>query len=166
MRRLALAAALGVLAATRLPAQVIRGTPAPRDTTRARPELRIDYLGARLHAVHVGAGVTVPAGTYARVGVVAGAGPGWGPGRGAFPSVRADVVARFLIDPYRRSRIGVSIGGGVGIRHDDGDTRGLALLVVDVEGQGTRGWIPFASGGIGGGVRVTAGLRRAASFGR
>lgn len=139
-----------------------REQPEPR---RIRPELRVDYLGARTHAVHAGAGVWVPAGTYARFGVAAGAGPGWANGE-SFTSARADATVRFLIDPFRRSRWGVSLGGGLSARHDEGDLRGLALLFADVEGPGERGWIPFAGVGAGGGVRVAIGLRRAATTGR
>lgn len=148
--------------ATRLPAQIWSGSE-PGDTTRVRPELRIDYLGASEHALHVGAGLSLPAGRYARLGFAAGVGPGWGDG--SFPSARADAVVRFLIDPFRRSRLGLSAGGGLSARYDR-DLRGVALLFAEVEGAGRRGWIPFAGVGLGGGVRLSAGVRRAATSGR
>ena len=174
MTRIGAIVALGLLLhAPVLTAQIRGPGAAPRDTSRAaprptrvRPELRLDYLGASTHAVHVGAGVSVPAGVYARVGIAAGAGPGWGAGDGAGPSGRVDLVGRFLVDPFRRARLGVSLGGGVSARYDDDDLRALALLLVDVEGPGRRGWIPFGGVGIGGGVRLTAGVRRAATTGR
>lgn len=161
---------LAVAAAILLPpcgaasAQIWNPAPPPADTTRIRPELRLDYLGASTQALHVGAGISVPAGTYARVGIAAGAGPGWG--NGTFTSARVDLTGRFLIDPFRRARWGVSLGGGIGMRYDAEGFRGVALLLADVEGPGRRGWIPFAGAGIGGGVRITAGLRRAATIGR
>lgn len=137
---------------------------AGRPARRLRPELRIDYIGARTHAVHGGVGISVPAGTYARLGAAAGVGPGWGDS--TFTSARADATVRFLIDPFRRSRWGVSFGGGLSALHDGSDLRGLALLFADVEGPGDAGWIPFAGVGVGGGVRVTLGVRRAATAGR
>ena len=161
-----LACAVVLLAMGReLPAQVWGGRAEGRDTSRLRPELRVDYLGASTQAVHVGAGLSVPAGIYARFGVAAGAGPVWDDGR-TFTSARVDLTGRFMIDPFRRSRWGVSIGGGVGVRHDDDHTRAVALLLADVEGPGRRGWIPFGAIGLGGGVRVTAGVRRATTAGR
>jgi hypothetical protein len=159
-----LAACLVALAAhpATLGAQVADG--AERPARRLRPELRVDYIGARTHVVHAGVGISVPAGTYARLGAAAGVGPGWGDG--SVTSARADATLRFLIDPFRRSRWGLSVGGGLGALHDGSDLRGLALLFADVEGPGDAGWIPFAGVGVGGGVRVTLGLRRAASAGR
>ena len=137
---------------------------AERPARRLRPELRIDYIGARTHAVQAGVGISIPAGTYARLGVAAGVGPGWGDS--TFTSARADATVRFLIDPFRRSRWGLSFGGGLSALHDGSDLRGLALLFADVEGPGDAGWIPFAGVGVGGGVRVTLGVRRAATAGR
>jgi hypothetical protein len=164
-RARAIAAALVVaigLTPRELPAQIWSGS-APRDTVRIRPELRLDYLGARAQALHAGLGVSLPAGRYARVGLAAGAGPGWGDA--ASPSARVDAVVRFLLDPFRRSRLGFSAGGGLSARYDE-DLRGVALLFAEVEGPGRRGWIPFGALGLGGGVRLSAGLRRAATAGR
>lgn len=164
VKALVLGACLVALAAhpVMLGAQVADG--AERPARRLRPELRLDYIGARTHAVHAGAGLSVPAGTYARLGAAAGVGPGWGDG--SVTSARADATVRFLIDPFRRSRWGVSFGGGLSALHEGSDVRGLALLFADVEGPGDAGWIPFAGVGVGGGVRVTLGLRRAATAGR
>lgn len=160
-----LAAALAVglaLTAGELPAQIWSGSQ-PRDTVRIRPELRLDVIAGSEPAMHAGAGVSLPAGRYARLGLAAGAGVGgWSRSR----SARADAVVRFLLDPFRRSRVGMSIGGGLSARYDDRDLRGVAMLFAEVEGRGTRGWIPFGAVGLGGGVRLSAGLRRAATFGR
>ena len=159
-----LGACLAALAghSTTLAAQVAGGAEGP--ARRMRPELRLDYIGARTHVLHAGAGISVPAGTYARLGAAAGVGPGWGDGSAT--SARADATVRFLIDPFRRSRWGLSLGGGLSALHAGSELRGFALLFADVEGPGDAGWIPFAGVGVGGGVRVTLGLRRAATAGR
>lgn len=162
LRLTAVVVAALTLTGARLPAQIWAGSQ-PRDTTYLRPELRVDYIGAREHALHVGAGLSLPAGRYARLGFAAGAGPGWGDG--SYPSARIDGVVRFLVDPFRRSRLGFSAGGGLSARYDE-HLRGVALLFAEVEGPGARGWIPFGGVGLGGGVRLSAGLRRAATTGR
>lgn len=120
--------------------------------------MRIDYLGGRTDAIHAGAGLSLRAGTYVRVGGNAGAGTG---GR-----AHADASARFMLDPARQSRIGASLGGGVSVRWQDDRARAFALLIADVELHRSRGWVPFASAGIGGGPRVALGLRRASTTGR
>lgn len=153
-----------ILAAPELRAQIWGATP-QRDTVRLRPELRLDYLDGNRHAVHGGVGMSLPAGTYVRLGGVVGGGPGWG-AFGPLASARVDLTARFLIDPFRRSRWGTSIGGGISGRYDDDRLRTFALVLVDVEGPGRTGWIPFFSGGLGGGGRLAAGVRRAATAGR
>lgn len=156
---LALAAALLVAGAAPLEAQIWAPT-VRADSSTLRPELRVDWFGGRASAVHAGAGLSVRAGNYLRVGVNAGAGP-------ALPdSVRnvahADVTVRFMLDPFGQQRFGLSLGGGVSARQERDRVRAFALLVVDGEAGRGQGWRPFIRAGVGGGVRVTAGIRRAA----
>ena len=127
-----------------------------------RPEARLDYLGGPSHAVHVGGGVSVRAGTYVRVGAGAGIAP-YDPGDAT--RAHGDLTARFLLDPFAQARAGVSLGGGVGLRLSEGRTRAFALVLLDVE-AGTRRWVPFARAGIGGGPRLAIGLRHRAARGR
>lgn len=146
---------LTVTSAARLGAQ------APPERARpstVRPELRLDYLGGRTNGVHVGAGLSVRAGNYVRAGASAGAGTG--------DRAHANVTARFMLDPFRQSRVGVSLGGGVSVRMLDEGARAFALLIADVEFGRRRGWTPFVSGGIGGGPRAAFGVRRGAATGR
>jgi len=124
------------------------------------PELRVDILGGRGTAVHGGAGVQIPAGAYVRVGVVAAAGTRWHDDATRADG-RVDVLARFLIDPFRQSRWGLSAGGGVSLRASSGDrVRPHLLLALDVEGRrSARGMSPAFQLGLGGGVRAGLGLR-------
>jgi hypothetical protein len=122
-------------------------------------ELRADVMGGRRPSVQGGVGVQIPAGSYVRVGVIAGLGAHTGsPHSGAG---RLDVAARFLLDPYRQSRWGLSAGGGVSLRADAGEKiRPKLLVLVDLEGpRSSNGFSPAFQLGLGGGVRFGVGLR-------
>lgn len=93
------------------------------------------------------AGATWPAGTYARLSAI-GAMAFADPGRDA----RGDLVARVILDPYRRSRFGFSFGGGVSLGRSS-----RLLAVAEMEGPRWRGVSPALQAGIGGGWR--AGIR-------
>jgi hypothetical protein len=123
------------------------------------PELRVDVLGRPRASAQGAFGVNIPAGPYVRVGVLAGVG-----GRLDSPSGvagRVDVLARFLLDPFRQSRWGLSAGGGVSLRADEGDrVRPNLLVALDLEGPRTRSGVsPAFQVGFGGGVRGGVGLR-------
>jgi hypothetical protein len=161
-RRLAAWCALGgallVAGSAPVAAQIWPPAAAAADTSTLRPEVRLDWFGGRAGAVHAGGGVSFRAGTYVRVGVNAGAGPSLA------DSVRniahGDLTARFMLDPFRQQRVGISLGGGVGARYEDDRVRAFALLFADAEAGRGRGWTPFIRAGLGGGLRVAAGLRR------
>jgi hypothetical protein len=133
---------------------------AQQPKVRVEPELRIDVLGGRGTSVQGGAGIQIPAGTYARVGVMGGVGTRWENGTSRADG-RLDVLARFLIDPFRQSRWGLSAGGGVSLRATDGDrVRPNVLLAIDLEGPRSRSGVsPAFQVGLGGGVRGGFGLR-------
>ena len=131
-----------------------------------RPEVRLDYLGPRPHAMHGGLGVNVPAGTYLRLELVGAGGASWRDGRTA-TSARADAIARFALDPFRERRWGLSAGGGLSVRYDD-DTfdrprrwRALIAVILDVEGPRAGGVAPALQLGLGGGVRAGVVVRGA-----
>ena len=156
------AATLLLLAAAPLAAQAWPATQRPEGPpSRLRPEVRIDYIAATTQVLHAGVGMSAPAGTYARVGIAAGAGPAWNGAAGV--GARLDGTARFLLDPLGQSRVGVSLGAGLSVRYQESATNAVALVFADVEGARRRGWVPFGQVGLGGGVRVTAGLRRGAA---
>jgi hypothetical protein len=101
--------------------------------------------------------VNVPAGTYLRVDLVGAGGASWDGGR-AGGSARADVIGRFLFDPFRERRWGLSAGGGLSVRYDRGNAsrrwRPLLALIVDLEVPRTGSVAPALQVGLGGGARV------------
>jgi hypothetical protein len=132
-----------------------------RPTAPRRPfvaEARLDAVGVG-PTLLAGAGVFTDAGLYGRVGATAGLGvETGGPARAV---AEAAVVGRFVLDPLRQARVGVYAGAGLGARVVAGATRGFLLGVAGLEGRARGGVAPAVEVGIGGGVRVTAVLRRA-----
>ena len=160
---LALAGFAAAAAAPSASAQRATRRPPPR------PELRLDYLGPEPHALHLGAGVNLPAGTYVRLGLVGGAGAAWRDGASG-TSARADVIARFAFDPFRERRWGFSAGGGLSTRYDQdrddsgrrrGRWRALVALLLDLEGPRAGSLAPAVQIGLGGGARGGVILRAA-----
>lgn len=135
---------------------------------RAHPEIRADVvaIGNRV-AVQAGGGMTVPFGYYTRVAVIGAAGADLGRFE-QDASGRVDVIGRFLFDPFRQTRWGVSGGGGVSVRARTREgVRPFLVAVIDVEGRRMqRGVSPAFQLGVGGGVRVGAALRWGSSTAR
>ena len=154
----ALLCALGVLGAARsIAAQAPSG---------AQVEARAEYIGARTSSLQVGAGLTLPAGRYIRLGTVVtgGVATHGGDARGA---ARADLLARFLLDPFRESPVGVYGIGGVSALYDGfEETRPRILLGVGVETRPRGRRVLAAEVALGGGVRIAIVLRRARRSGR
>ena len=125
------------------------------------PEVRLDVIGAHPTSVQGAIGVEIPAGTYVRVGVLGGAGASIESDGASGAAGRLDVLARFLVDPFRQSRWGFSAGAGVSVRADPGDrVRPRLLVALDLEGRRSRGGLsPSLQLGLGGGVRGGVGLR-------
>jgi hypothetical protein len=127
------------------------------------PELRADVLFGHQSAAQIGAGVQIPLGYYVRMGLDGAVGVRLGDG-GARSRVdgRLDLLTRFLLDPFRQSRYGLSLGGGIGLRAEPGDhVRPVLLAAVDLEGRRwSSGWVPALQVGLGGGARVGIVLRR------
>ena len=124
--------------------------------------LRADVVAARATSAQLAAGATLPLGNDVRLDAVAGAGVTRGDGdtRG---SARADVVARFLLDPFLQSSRGVYGGAGVSALHDavDDGWRGYLVAVVGVEGRPRGRFIPALEIGLGSGARAGVVLRGA-----
>ena len=127
---------------------------------RLAPEVRVDVIGASPASVQGAVGVEIPAGWYVRVGVLAGAGASIDPDDPGAAG-RLDVLARFLLDPFRQSRWGFSAGGGVSLLAREGDhVRPQLLVALDLEGRrASNGVSPSIQVGLGGGVRAGIGLR-------
>jgi hypothetical protein len=130
---------------------------------RLMPEVRADVLFGHQSAAQIGAGVQIPFGYYVRLGLDGAAGVRLGDGgSGSRADARVDVLTRFLLDPFRQSHYGLSLGGGIGLRAEPGDhVRPVLLAAVDLEGtRWSSGWVPALQVGLGGGARVGIVLRR------
>jgi hypothetical protein len=129
---------------------------------RVKPELRADVtrIGNR-YDIEAGGGVEIPMGYYTRIGVLGTAGADVGNATQQNASGRIDVVARFLFDPFRQQRWGLSAGGGISLRAAARDhVRPYLLSVIDLEGpRSARGISPALQLGLGGGIRIGALLR-------
>jgi hypothetical protein len=129
-------------------------------STRIVPEVRVDAIGASPATVQGAAGIEIPAGWYVRVGVIAGAGGSVEEGE-SVAAGRLDILARFLLDPFRQSRWGFSAGGGISLLAREGEhVRPQLLVALDLEGpRSSSGVSPSIQVGLGGGVRAGIGLR-------
>jgi hypothetical protein len=131
-------------------------------TQPVQSEVRVDGIFARSSGVEAGFGVSVPAGIYVRTGLVGGVGTG----RHGVES-RADLLARFSLDPFRQSRWAPYAGAGLSGRFRpaaDGGAAAFLLVFLGLEGplpdRQLSGWIPALEVGLGGGARVGVILRR------
>lgn len=123
-----------------------------------RPELRLDYL-ASPDAVHAGAGAAVRMGTYLRLAMLAAGGPHLGdlPDRFGW---RADLVARFQLDPFRERTWGPYAAAGLGVRGAGAQVQEALLVSIGLEGPYVGGWTPAVEIGLGGGARLGLVARR------
>ena len=160
-----LAARVALLLALVAP-DVARGQAA--DDLAPMPELRLDAarIGNRF-AIQAGGGVQIPLGYYTRIGVIAAAG-GDVERFAQDASGRLDVIGRFLLDPFRQTRWGLSAGAGVSLRVRARDrVRPYLVSVIDLEGPlGSGRLAPAFQIGLGGGVRLGAALRWGAKSSR
>lgn len=146
----ALVVALALLIARTATAQ----TPSAR---RLAFEARLDaILASRVTTTHVGLGLARAATRSVELQVVVGGGITTRGGQDdASASARADILARFAPLPADRNRWGAYAAGGVSALVERG-TRGRAVLALLV---GARGRRSFVEVGLGGGLRLGAGLR-------
>jgi hypothetical protein len=123
-------------------------------------EYRADGIIGRGTTVQGGAGASLPLGVYVRLGVDAAAGATWRD-QTSRASGRVDVIGRFLLDPFRETPLGLSIGGGLSVPYTDGDARLQPYLtvVIDVEGRMRGPVTPAVQLGFGGGTRIGFVLR-------
>lgn len=123
-------------------------------------ELRIDELMSGSTAIELGASVIVPAGVYARTAFTAATGV---TRRAAATesATRFEVVSRFLLDPFRESPYGLSIGGGLGVTNAAGGShwRPYLAFLFDFELERAGGVTPAIQLGLGGGARLGVVLR-------
>ena len=120
-----------------------------------QPELRVDVLGPPPYSVQPGAGYTIALGYYARVGAVGGYAPR-AETRLLADHWRADLITRVTLDPFRESRWGFSVGGGLSFRRQT-----YLVGLVELEGPQIGELMPALQLGVSGGVRAGFILRRA-----
>ena len=125
-------------------------------------EVRVDGLVATNSGLHMGLGVSIPAGIYVRTGLIGAVGGG---SHGL--ESRLDLLGRFSLDPFRQNRWGPYGGAGISGRFRPtaaGGSRAYLLVYLGLEGPlgvGDRtGWVPAFELGLGGGTRVGIILRR------
>ena len=140
---------------------VARAAAAQQQPSRPYAEYRADAIISRGTAAQLGGGIVLPLGVYVRLGLDAAAGATWRYGE-ASGSGRVDAIARFLLDPFRESRVGVSLGGGVSAPIGSAEPSQPPYLtaVLDVEGRRGRGLTPALQVGLGGGTRIGVVLRQ------
>jgi hypothetical protein len=120
-------------------------------------ELRVDAIDPRSMTsgtLQAGAGVNVPLGYYVRL-EIDGAGGVTQHDDLDRASGRADMLARFLLDPFAESTWGFSIGGGMSAFFAEGARgHGYLVVVADLEGPPVGVIVPALQVGLGGGLRV------------
>ena len=154
-RRTLTVVAIVCVAASRSP-----GQQQPRLRAPTYAELRGDAIFGDGTALQGGGGIVLPAGIYARVNIDGAVGTRFRDGE-ARTSGRADLIARFLLDPFREMPVGLSLGGGVTVPYTDGDTGVQPYLtaVIDIEGRRRGRFTPALQIGLGGGTRLGVVLR-------
>jgi hypothetical protein len=72
---------------------------------------------------------------------------------------RVELGWHFLLDPAKRAGNGVYGGGGVAVAATAGRTRTYLMLVIGVENAPAARRGTFIEAGVGGGIRLSAGMR-------
>jgi len=158
-RRLGVALLASGLAGVPCAAQAFRITPS------VQPEVIAGAVATGEPAVLAGVGLNVPAGYYVRVASTVSAGRGASAGDGTV--VRAEVVGRFLTDPFRQRRRGAYFGAGLASQWRGRDRgRSAVVLVAGLDLSDGPGWRPALELGVGGGLRMSVVLRRTRIGGR
>jgi hypothetical protein len=138
--------------------------PQPRPPA-ATNEARIDARFATNNSIEAGWGYSIPLGVYVRATAIGALGKA-STDSGQLSSARVEVLSRFLLDPFRESRFGLSVGGGLGLTNSQGfatiDKLGMPhrqwepylALIADLELTKSAGWQPALQVGLGNGLRV------------
>lgn len=134
---------------------------APVPAMQLRPALRLDAIVGHDIGMQAAAGVAIRPSYNVRLAMDLGAGATRRGDRWQ-PAGRVDLLVRWLTDPFRERRRGLSAGGGIGLQVERSRApRPVAIVTVGVEGSGDGSWVRGVELGLGGGVRVGMTLRRA-----
>jgi hypothetical protein len=145
------------------------GPPLPR----LMNEGRVDARWSRSNSVELGWSLIIPSGVYVRSALTAAGGYIWRDQRMMRES-RYEATARFLLDPFRQVRYGLSFGGGVGMTNSDGlfgkpdifgdrhqRWRPYLAAFADLELRKSAGLTPALQVGVGSGIRAGLVVRSA-----
>jgi hypothetical protein len=157
-----LVAGLALMVALAESASAQSGPPLPR----LMNEATVNARWSRDNAVELGWGFIIPTTSYLRTTLTAAGGYVRRDQRWMRES-RYEATMRFLLDPFRQSRYGLSFGGGVGMTNSDGlfgrpNILGVApqrwrpylAAHADLELRKTAGLTPAVQVGIGSGIRA------------
>ena len=146
--------------ATLLIAVIIAPRPSIAQAPPITREFRVDGIAARHPAIESGASLVIASGIYVRNALTVAGGI---TGRDSESSAvgRVEFVSRFLLDPFRESSYGLSVGGGFGVTNLAHVARWRPYLagVLDVELKSSPGLTPAIQLGLGGGARLGLVLR-------
>ena len=163
MKRRLRAATSGLLLAALAPVAAAQSNP---PLPRLMNEGSVNGRWSRGNMIEAGWSVIIPISPYVRTHLTAAGGyiwrnPIW------MRESRYETTTRFLLDPFRQSRYGLSFGGGVGMTNSDGlygrpdpfgnrPQRWRPFLVAysDLELRKTAGLTPAVQLGIGSGIRL------------
>lgn len=127
-----------------------------------RWEARLEATAAESPGAHLGLGLGVRTGWYARASLAVATGAVFGEDDVWRGSQRGELVLRFLMDPFGNQARGWYGGAGVSVQQVAGQrSRGALLLLAGVEGRARTGVRPALEVGLGGGVRIGLVLRGA-----
>ena len=126
----------------------------------------VNIRWSRSNAVELGWGVIIPVSPYVRTHLTAAAGYIYRD-RLWMRESRYETTVRFLLDPFRQARYGLSFGGGVGLTNSDGlfgepnvlgerfqTWRPFLVTYADLELRKSAGLTPALQLGIGSGIRL------------
>lgn len=132
---------------------------------RVQAEFQAFASGADTWSAGAGVGFNVPAGNYLRIAPTLYAGRRLRDLPQDF--VRIEIVNRFTLDPFRQARWGPWVGAGLAAEWErDVPGRALVMLALGTDLPGTSRWRPSVEVAIGGGMRVSLGLKPVRSTGR
>jgi hypothetical protein len=145
------------------------GPPLPR----LMNEGLVNARWSKHNTVEAGWSLIIPAGVYLRSALTAAGGLVWRDQRWMRES-RYEATTRFLLDPFRQARYGLSLGGGIGMTNSDGlfgtpnilgerkqRWRPYLAAFADLELRKTAGLTPAVQVGIGSGIRAGLVVRSA-----
>lgn len=129
---------------------------------RSALEVRVDAIAAsRVTTVHLGVGATRVVSRNLEVQLVIGGGSAFREGSSDDAAAgRADLLARFAPLPADRQRWSAYVAGGLsGLVERGTSGRAVLALLVGMEGGRARETRSFVELGVGGGLRLGAGVR-------